>query len=231
MNIRKIESKLIILVRFEEIPILELLQTEATTKFRDFFGFTGGETFQSGDQRPSIQFVLGKANVEDEEINITNVKIEDRRILILVEGNSEDADKVWVQLRTYFARMAQVEDDTYLDPLLIARESVIITKMDITIEDLVNPMYLKFVNEDVVGAAKSDLANAWSQLNLLTFNISYEPVDSKHLEQVRIGLSRKEFSISPRTGYPLSEKVFFSSGPFDTDTHIKLLEKFEKSVK
>lgn len=229
MNIKKIDSKLIVLVRIDEIPILELLHAQGNSKFRDNFNFSGVETTKSGDLRPTIQFVLGKLSTDEKQIKIIAVKIEERRIIISVEGSSNEADVVWKQIREYFEKIAKTEEATFLEPQLIARESVIIANLDVSITDLVNPKYLEFVNEEVIAIAKSEVADAWSQLESLTFGISYEPYD-RHLDEVHLTLNRKEFSISPRAGYPLLESIFISTGPFDTDSHVKLLEKFEKSV-
>lgn len=229
MKIKKIESKLIILVRSEEIPILDLLHPQGAKEFKEYFNFSGFERIQVGESRPAIRLVLGISSVDQRKIKIISLLVEDRKIIILVEGKSENTDIIWGQLQKYFASIAHVEDDTYLNPQIIARESVVITKLNIAIENLVNPNYLKFVNEDVAAAATTDIAEAWSQLEKLTFLVSYKQL-GKTLEESQLTMNRKEFSISPRSGYPLSENIFYSIGPFDTDTHIKLLESFEKTV-
>lgn len=229
MHIRKIESKLIVLVRFEEIPMLELLHPQGTNEVKELFSFSGAEPTQGGDGRPAFQFILGKSIQDEKQVTINSIRVEDRKIIILVNGTSEEADIAWDQLRDLFSKMSKVEDDAFLEPKLIARESVIVANINIAIEDLVNPNFLKFVNHDVAEAAKSKIADAWSQLDLLLFKISYEP-SNRNLEEARLGMSRKDFSISPRAGYSLSEKIYVSAGPFDTDTHINLIQNFENSV-
>jgi hypothetical protein len=62
-------------------------------------------------------------------------------------------------------------------------------------------------------------------------NLTYEPtVISIDYDALTGKHPLGPFSIQRRENTPFSEGKYFSSAPLPTDIHIKLLEKFEKSL-
>ena len=53
----------------------------------------------------------------------------------------------------------------------------------------------------------------------------------KLFEKHRITISPRVFIIEPRAGTNYDDKIFYAQSPTDSDTHLKILEEFEKAFK
>ena len=73
MDIKKIESKLILLVPVDQIPMFEIFHSRGNSKIKKHFSFSGIEAIQSGDGSPALQFGLGLTGKDENQIKILSL--------------------------------------------------------------------------------------------------------------------------------------------------------------
>jgi len=231
MEIRKTVVHHVLLFRFDEIPFSLLIQQNHAEKIVALFDFgqigvTPGE--QAG--KPKIVFQIGSLRDEFGEHAISQLAIEERKILLEIDGTTDDADRVMSRLKMHIAELAGRSDSEFLAPIVKAEESEIVARLDFSADKLISPALLRLVEANTSRMEYKGLATARANLERVSFVVQYLTDDLK-LDDHRIALSRKEFMIGPRPGFPLSEQIYYSKAPVDTMTHRAILEELENSLK
>jgi hypothetical protein len=229
MNIDSLKITQIILVRFDEIPLNKLIHRPNLERLAKFFKFNNAEATQVNAENAAILYQHGVHRNDSGEHIISRLVLENRRILLEMDGTSKDADAFFASLTSFLADLAGRTEGKYLQPIVKSEESEIIARLEFPIEKLISPTYLHFVESIVASEASSDIAEATVKPASLAFNVEYLVKDSS-LSDYRISLSQKEFTVEPRRGYPLADQMYYSKAPFDTNTHIELLEELEKTI-
>ncbi|MFH1928295.1 MAG: hypothetical protein ABIK79_09030 [Chloroflexota bacterium] len=224
MEIRNRNSLLVSLFEFDQIPFSRLLHNSSLSHIQNMYEFQGVEIKQNPNGQPVVAFHIGVYS--DDKGVIKRIELEERRILIEVDGSSNIADAILDEIKEYFCKLAACVEENFLSPVVQSRESVIGAKMGFHANNLVHQKLLDFVNNRVVEEANMEQGNAISNFHGVMFRLDYIPTEEK-LKDYRITLSRKEFSLGPRDGTSLDERIFISKAPVDTSTHIQLLEEIE----
>jgi len=219
----------VLIYQFEEIPFFRVQQRGAVEQIAAMFGFSDVQAVQVAENKTGLAFVSGLFTDEDGEHPILKLVIEDRRILLDLNGTSRSADNLISQLGTYLNQVSKRVDNNFLVPILKAVDSELIVQLDFTADKLFAPQLSAFIDKRAKHAFSSDNYQAILTPGLLQFFVSYSC--NPALEDYRIDMSRKEFQIGPRPGHPISEKIYYSKAPVDTDTHVQLLKNLEDSLK
>ena len=226
MQILRIRSTVVILTKYDEIPLAKIATPTYTKLFVKRYNFTNFEINQIANLRLTLAFQLGLFQTEDEEIVITNLEIEERKIIINVEGDKRAASLLVDDLMGLLSELADSANEDLLTPIIEANESELVVKLDFNINSVISPNYLALVEKDV--KPELGLGNSTTQIRpaSIRFEVEYLP-DDFNLQDNKIALTRKEMILQRRPGYPLEENVFVSKLPANSDVHIKLLEKIE----
>lgn len=227
MNIRTTRVSQILLLRPDQIPIRRLASRVNLAEITSLFGFgTSQVVEQAPGGETAVLFEGGALDHQGRGISISRLAIEERRILLTVEGSSGDAELVYASLANYLAKLAEFPSEGFDPPLLKSEESEIVAQLAFPFSDLVSPALWNFMVTDIAKAATFHYAEAKVIPAHLSFYVEYFPRDES-LSQYRISLIRKEISLEPRMGFPVEEQVYFSKAPFDTDSHADLLSRIE----
>ena len=225
MQVIKINSIQINLLEFDWIPFNLLVTQSVIADFQSRFNFSAAELRANQNNQTIIAFAAGIFSDANERYSIPRVEIEERKIVIEVEGHSKVADKVFSEATKYMMDLSGKTNDA---PVVVqTKESIIIAKMNISANNLVDSKLLEFMNTKVTDSSHLPQGKAIGSLHTVAFRLDYTPIDDK-LKDYRINLTRKEFSIGPRDGTALSEQVFISRAPVDTDKHLALIEGIEE---
>jgi hypothetical protein len=225
MNIKLTKATKVVLVPFDEIPLSNLLPQEHLERLGRLFGFRNVEIAKTAGQ-VGIVFEHGVFDTELHSRAIDKLEISERKIVLTVEGTSENADELLAELEAHLLDLSNAEGEQLLHPILESHESEIVAQLDFSVEDLLSPTYFDFVRNTVQQEANSDIASATIQPVTLQFRVDYLLKDESIQEQ-RISLSPKVFSLEPRRGSLLADRIYYSKAPFDTDTHLRLLKELE----
>jgi hypothetical protein len=230
MKILNQKAGQVILVNFDEVPITKLAHRSNAEKLANLLQFEATETIRdNAGNFLAVGFRNGLFKTEENECVVSRLVIEERKFVFEVDGTTADADAFFIALSDILANIAdksRVVEDTFLQPLITANETEIVAHLKVPFEKLFGPSYLRFVKSMVVDKASTEIADARVIPTTTAFSVDYLVKDHS-LNDRRINLSRKELVIGARKGHPLEEQIYFSKAPFDTETHIQLLEDLE----
>jgi len=229
MNVHTLKTTRVVLVRFDEIPLNKLIHRPNLEQLAKFFRFNAADTMQNEAGRAVILCRHGIHKGDSGECTVNRLILEERKIIFEIDGSSDDADTFYAGLVSFLAGLAERTEKGYLQPIVVSDESEIVAHLEFSIESLFSPTYLQFVRSVVASEASSDVAEVIVKPASLAFNVEYLVKDNS-LTDYRISLSRKDFTVEARKGFPLTDQMYYSKAPFDTNTHIKLLKELERAI-
>lgn len=229
MNIQRTVAQQIALYRFDEIPFGRLASNVAADRFLKLFEFKTAEAVPDAAGKLNFQFQAGSFRDGADVFPISRLNIEERRIVLIIEGHSEDATRALAKIRAFFAEIAERVDPEYLQPILIAEESEIVARLDFTVERLMAPELLHVARLAQGVFNYRGIATAKTNPSQAVFTVDYQMQDTALIEQ-QISIIRKEFSIALRVGTLIADQIYYSKAPINTTEHIHLLEELERSL-
>jgi len=232
MDILKTKINYIVLVHNDEIPFVKLASGKNMENFSKAFNFQKAEVTQDGNTGNVIKLIFryGIFQKSDENrIAIIRLEIEERKLIVEMEGSSNDARDFYNNLVSQFVELVDAPSESFLEPIVVANESEIIARLQFPISGILSSNYLEFVQSRVAESASSEFAEAIVSPSVIVFLVDFQVKDT-YLSQHRIVLSKKEYSVQPAIGYPVDEQIYFSKAPVDTQTHIMLLNELEKTL-
>lgn len=230
MEIQKQCVTQIIIVDYDEIPLEKLIHSpnlETLAKSYDFKGTQIG-TDPAGNI-VQVQYRHGLFKEDVGEFTIDRLEVQERKMLFKLDASSQEADRFYASLVGFLADLAGAGEESYLQPLVKSEESEIIVRLGFPIERLYAPVYLRFIESVAGDMTRREMADGAISPAGLLFRLDYMPRDNS-LGAQRITLSSKELRLEPRKGRPVTDQIYYSKAPLDTDTHIKLLEELEKTI-
>ena len=226
MEIQRTTIHQVYLLRLDEVPLLKLLHPAGLQPLSALFGFGQAGVVQDQSGTPVINLQLGAFREGELELPILRLAIEDRRILLDLEGPSDQADKVFARLAEHLRVLSGRADDAFLRPIVKAQESEVVCRLSFQWDRLLSHRLTDFVARNLHEATGSKHAASSAKLGQIMFVIQYE-TEGLALDDQRVSLSRKEFIIAPRPGYLPTERVYYSKAPVDTSSHLALLHELD----
>ena len=166
----------------------------------------------------------GELIIENKTVLITLLAFDGRKITLEVAGRSNEADRVFLELANFITSMVERE---------LLSEQRVLTKTEETECTLkLNVDYWEIFSDKMKGFIRNELYQMFERpiVSLapkkLSFEVIYEQDPS--LQRHNISYSPKNFVVEPRANVPLEDKTFYTHSPFDSETHLKLVESFEK---
>ncbi|MBM2825517.1 MAG: hypothetical protein HW402_1181 [Dehalococcoidales bacterium] len=178
---------------------------------------------------PSIVFRRGELRREKRVIVTNKIEVDPRRVIVEVEGTSKDGTEVYEAFLSAVAVVANADLESLRKPLLIAENTQCIVSLDFTFESLFSEAFIKFLNSKVKKEASSKIARASVRPLATAVEITYEIIDKTIIES-KITMNPKQLHIAPRPGAPLDTRKYLISSPFNSDTHLKLVNELNKDI-
>lgn len=171
-------------------------------------------------------FQMGEAKIENKSTIIDSLQFEGRKMVLEVAASSDIANTVFLDISRLINEMAG-------DDLLNEEKSLIKTEetrcnvsLEIDYWDVFSNEMKRFVSD--ILPKMFDRPVAATNPNKLTFEITFTQ-DFTLFQKQKIHLVPKPLTIEPREGVPFDEHVFFTCSPFESETHLKLIEAFESN--
>lgn len=228
-NITDLKVTQIRIFPVDGIPIGVIATKSCVEKFKDALSIGEVEVRPFIEAKEVCLFRRGELKRENRLIVIKKIEVDPRRIIVEVEGTSKDGNEVYEVFLSIVAAVANVDLDGLRTPLLVAETTQCVVTLDFTFDALFSSAFVEFLNCKVEKEACSNLARASVRPLAATAEITYEIID-KALIDNKITMNSKQFSIAPRPGAPLDARKYIISSPFDSDTHLKLVDELEKQI-
>lgn len=230
MDVKSRSVTAVFLVKNGELPFAKLLNRNIIEKLVDDFAFAKGvDVIQAPNQVPTIVLKNGILVIDTKQLAILRLQFEPRKIIIDVEGSSEEAEYAYRSLVKSLIELSEEPDDQFLNPLLTAIETTILSHLNFPAERLITPELVAMVDKYINGKSQNESFVSRTNPAQVSFQVEYLPSDFD-LSDYRIGLSRKELTIGPLKGYPLANQMYESKAPLDTTTHESLLIELEQML-
>jgi hypothetical protein len=185
---------------------------------------------ESAVEGGELVFVGGSHVPTEQAIIVVNaMSINERRIVIDVAGTTQEADILFSALRGLLAQAENQPRIAITAPLIVSHETECVAEMEIDWRDLVSDQVAELVSGPALRASEGENAGRIAGM-ALRFTFAFTAKDAS-LAENSVSLSDKRFIIEPRTGVALTDHHFYTASPLDTDSHIRLLEEFEKKLR
>ena len=213
-----------------DIIPLGLINTKSCVeRIRDTLSISEVGVLPSIEGKDVIVFRKGELKENNELVVINKVEVEPRRIIIEVAGTSKAANKVYELFMSSLTALTNIDLGSLQSPLLLAETTRCVVTLDFTFEELFNRSFTEFLNKKVEKEATNDVAQGLVRPLAAIVEINYV-IKDKALLNNKIGMNPKQLTIAPRPGAPLDERKYVISSPFNSDTHIRLIEELNKAI-
>lgn len=186
--------------------------------FRDatFNQETSDYIFQDG--------TLGRTGNAD-AVPITWLSFRERRMVVQVLGDSEAAHAVYAAVSEKLADLTPAFQNH--PPLLFSEETSCVAQLDFDWTTLLNPSLVDLVTRHAKSLTTEKIEKAIRGVSL---RFSIGATISEELRDYGVTFSDQTIAIEPRADVPLSERIYFTYSPCDSDTHLRLVSELESSL-
>ncbi|MGA1795958.1 MAG: hypothetical protein ACMUIL_08865 [bacterium] len=175
-----------------------------------------------------IVFHGGEFNFEDKMIIVHTLQFEDRKIILECEATTQVLEQVRDKIKEDIIKFDPKQSFNFDDAVYQTDETFCVVILDVDFMDVYSKKFIDFINKNFAPRLKHDFLEIIPKN--MRFTVEFKP-DLNLLQNESITLSPKELVIEPRTKTGIKKKTFQTKSSFDSDTHLKMLEEFEKTFK
>jgi hypothetical protein len=223
-EVKLLETTQIRLFPPDTIPFVKLVLDKNRKVIHSLFSFEGVEPISREGSIVGINFTAGSYGPRS--ILIPSVAIEERRIVVKVQGTSEEATSLYEEVRK---KLEDLNENRPIRETLCTHETVCSVVLDAAFERVFSQSFLQFIKQTATKYTK----NPWSENYIvpadLKFTVRYKVIDDS-LVRNHIALASKELVIEPRTQSAIEDQLYWIKSPTDTDTHFKLIDDLERAL-
>lgn len=229
MNIKELKVTQVRIFPLDYIPYAHLMRSDFIEHMKGKYKFRKHEMpfefFQEGTPNV-LAFLGGRYVLEETKIIITRLHFDNRRIIFEVSSPTEIANKIFTAI---------IEDIKQFEPAgtfeastlsFQSEETSCLLTLDVDFMNIYSRKMRTFIKKTFTPLLKNKYLEI--RPKSMSFEVVFEP-DKALMKQYRISLSPKTLVIEPRDGEALEKRIFLTKSPFDSNTHFKLLEEFEKT--
>ena len=176
---------------------------------------------------PSLHFNGGEF-IHKRIIPINSITFEERRILLSVFGNSEEADLLFEDIRKTVSDILGPSNN-FLAPLIKSDQTSCFTTFKADLNQYFSNPFLEFCGKNLPKFNKIPKTKITAQPFSLRIEISYK-VNDPALNESNISIFPKHLVIERRLQTPLERNMYFVSSPFDSNTHLNLIKELQEKL-
>ena len=204
------------------VPYHLVITSLGSNRLRQAFGF-GSTNWQE-----NLEYIFQDGTIEHQgrTVPITWASFHDRRILIQVLGNSSAAHAAYSAISEVLTEL----DPGFRNatPLVSTEETSCAAQLDFEWTALFNPALVEHVSQRVQEFSSEQVGRFIKGVSA-RFTLGIER-KSKDLSEHGINLFDQNLIIEPRADTPLSERIYYTYSPCDSDTHLKLVSELEANL-
>lgn len=162
----------------------------------------------------------GEFSIQDSLRPVQQLVISENMVQAQIAGETAIADALLSDVLQFF-RELEPSQKSGVREYTRTYQTVAIAKLSVPFNAIFSENMLRYLRDKVPGRIKYRDAAPTIQLSHLSWQVKYkaETTDYSYLPKV--------LTIEPRQGTILSENLYFTQSPTDSETHKKLLEDFE----
>ena len=163
-----------------------------------------------------------KIDSDTPPIVVQEMRINARRIIVQVEGSSAVANQAYYWLKELCSRF----DENFRDaePTLLTEETGSVVELDFDWSSLLNPGLVAAADAFVARSVDTPVRQ---YVKTVSVQILIGTRIDDTLTDAGIVTAEKPLTIEPRIDVPLSDHVFFTRSPADSETHLALIRDLE----
>ncbi|MDX9801614.1 MAG: hypothetical protein RBT69_09790 [Spirochaetia bacterium] len=177
----------------------------------------------------AIYFKDGEIIKDKKIFQILDLIIEERRIITKLSGPTKIIEFFINKLLKIMQDFDLRETKGKYKPLLEVDETALIVKMDFSFNEIIKNSPLAELHKKI----KNKFNKYDSKYNVEPFSfkyrLSYFNLSEKFLKN-NVNIGDKDFIIEQRAKTDPKDKLFFTASPLDSDTHLEILQQFEKII-
>jgi len=203
------------------LPLAQLQLESSQNCLRERYRFsstaaTGLQLFASGGafQRTGSSVI----------VPVQQIVFASNTIDVQVAGDTTSAEELQQDLIRFLSEISTIENPRFPE---YARsvQTLAIVKLDVSIESAFSDKLKSYIANDAFPAFKLEDADVHMQLAHLQWVIGYTRKSTDY------GYEPKLFTVEPRFGTRLGDGIYYTQSPTDSETHMKLLQRFEEAMK
>lgn len=204
------------------VPYHLVITSLGSNRLRQVFGF-GSTNWQE-----NLEYIFQDGTIEHQgrTVPITWASFHDRRILIQVLGNSSAAHTAYSAIGEVLTEMEPGFRNA--TPLTLIEETSCAAQLDFEWTALFNPALVEHVSQGIQELSSEQVGRFLKGVNV-RFTLGIER-KSKDLSEQGINIFDQSLIVEPRADTPLSERIYYTYSPCDSDTHLKLVSELEANL-
>lgn len=177
---------------------------------------------------PSLHFNGGEF-IHKKITPINSITFEERRVLLSVLGTSEEADLLFEDLRKTISEVLG-SSIAFSPPIIKSDQTSCFATFKVDIHNFFSKPFLNFCEKNLQEFNHFPKTQISTQPFSLKVEISYQ-INDPVLINSNISVSSKHLIIERRLQTPPEKNMYFVSSPFDSNTHLKLIDEIESQFK
>lgn len=209
----------------DTIPYEAFSVSEKLKQVREFFHFSNTQIpFPLLAPGPKvILFESGQFDLKARNLIINRLNLEDRKLVLEIMGSSDEADAIFENIASYINSISGKDRLNEKNCLIKTQETSCLAFLELDFWEVFSGEMKKFIKNELSRALKFPALSI--NPKKLSFEITFKTPDS--LQEEGITISPKEITIEPRAGIPFKKSIFSTHSPFDSDTHLNIIQTFE----
>jgi hypothetical protein len=227
-DIKELTVQLVKIFPVDYIPYTHLFRPDFIAHMKKKYLFTKHQMpfeYIPKDTPNLLIFLNGEYLCGEKRMIINRLNFEDRKIILEAMASSEVSGEIFSAIAEDIKTFDPTNRFDPSDASFESEKTSCILSLDVHYMSIYSEKMKTFINSSFAPL----LEHKYFEIRpkRMRFEVEFEP-DINLAKEERITLAPKDLTIEPRLGQRLNTKMFYSESPFDSDTHLKLLEEFEK---
>jgi len=206
----------------DALPLARLQLESSLQRLKERYRFTGTAAAPGVPLLASAGEFLPHGSTSP--VPVQQVAFVSNAIEVQVSGDTKTAEELHRDLRAFLAEISGGQKPSFPE-YAMSVQTLAIVRLGIPVEALFSDKLNRYMTNVAIPAFKLADAELHVQLARLQWVVNYtRDATDYHYEP-------KLFTLEPRFGTRLSDQIYYTQSPTDSETHLRLLEEIENSLK
>jgi hypothetical protein len=171
-----------------------------------------------------LLFPRGEFTADGTSLLLEQVTIDPVAVQAQLSADSHKSDEFFEDLKALFLEIDPNKNYSEAKELARTYQTVAVAKLSIAFDALFSDSLRKFLTESVAPRLKLENSEVRLSLQHLVWAVFYQT------QTTNFSYLPRQLTIEPRQGSTPEDRLYFTVSPTDFETHVKLLEEFEKTL-